>query len=50
MMSGVTPSHSAANIRPVRPSPVWISSKIRSAPNSSQILRTSWVKAGGKGI
>jgi hypothetical protein len=32
MMSGVTPAHSAANIGPVRPNPVAISSKINSTP------------------
>ena len=36
MMSGVTPAHSCAKKRPVRPMPVWISSKISSSPCSSQ--------------
>ena len=41
MISGVTPSASQRHIVPVRPIPVWISSKIRATPVSSQILRTS---------
>src|SRR6266702_1492473 len=32
MRSGATPSHSCAHHRPVRPIPVWISSRQRSAP------------------
>ena len=48
MMSGVTPSPSAANICPVRPNPVWISSKMSNAPNSSAMRRTSRTNAAGK--
>ena len=38
-MSGVIPAHSQANIRPVRPKPVAISSAMRSMPSSSQRQR-----------
>ena len=46
-MSGTTPSCSQANIVPVLPSPVGISSKIKSAPNSSHACRTHRQKPGG---
>ena len=39
MTSGSTPACSYAHSRPVRPMPVWISSKISNAPDSSQSLR-----------
>ena len=41
MMSGSTPKCSDAHQRPVRPMPVWISSRISSAPASSQICRAA---------
>ncbi len=37
-MSGVTPSRSQANIRPVRPMPVCASSRISSMPRSSHFF------------
>ena len=42
MISGVTPSASHLHIVPVRPIPVWISSKISATPYSSQISLTSF--------
>ena len=41
MISGVTPSASHLHIVPVRPIPVWISSKINATPYSSQICLNS---------
>ncbi len=41
MMSGVTPTWSAANKAPVRPKPVAISSKISSTPCRSHAARKS---------
>ncbi len=40
MMSGSTPACSYAHSRPVRPMPVWISSRMSKAPASSQSLRS----------
>src|SRR3989442_6055119 len=40
-ISGRTPHRSTANMRPVRPIPVWTSSRIRSAPDASQISRAA---------
>ncbi len=46
-MSGTTPQWSTPNILPVRPSPVWTSSAIRSVPYSSQALRIRGQKSSG---
>ena len=42
MTSGTTSSASQRHMVPVRPMPVWISSRIRGRLCSSQILRTSF--------
>ena len=49
MMSGVTPAHSWAKSLPVRPTPVWTSSKISSRPCSSQSSRRPRRQCGGTG-
>ena len=47
MMSGTTPQWSTPKSLPVRPSPVWTSSAIRSVPYSSQALRIRGQKSSG---
>ena len=47
MMSGTTPKCSLAHHFPVRPRPVWISSRMSSAPTLSHAARTSARYCGG---
>ena len=50
MRSGSSPTTGEANIEPVRPKPVWISSAMSTMPYLSQKARSCLASSGGTGM